>query len=83
MSQLAEYLAIPMRKPVLDRTGLTSRYDFAVDLTPYATGNAQPQDMAGMVLTAEQDQLGLKPESQKGPFAFLVVDHAEPVPTSS
>lgn len=82
-SQLAEYLAIPMRKPVLDRTGLRSRYDFAVDLTSYATGNAQPQDMAAMVLTAVQDQLGLKLESQKGPFAFLVVDHVERVPTSN
>ena len=83
ISQLAEYLAIPMRRPVLDRTGLTNRYDFAVDLTPYATGNAQPQDMAAMVLTAIQDQLGLKLESHKGPFVFLVVDHAERVPTSN
>ena len=80
MPQLAEYLAIPMRRPVLDRTRLTNRYDFAVDLTPYATGNAQPQDMAGMVITAVQDQLGLKLESQKGPLAFLVVDHAVRVP---
>jgi uncharacterized protein (TIGR03435 family) len=83
MPQLAEYLAIPMRRPVLDRTGLTGRYDFAVDLTPYTTGNAQPQDMAGMVLTAVQDQLGLKLESQKGPLAFLVVEHAERVPTAN
>jgi uncharacterized protein (TIGR03435 family) len=83
MPQLAEYLAIPMRRPVLDRTGLTGRYDFAMDLTPYTTGNAQPQDMAGMVLTAVQDQLGLKLESQKGPLAFLVVEHAERVPTAN
>jgi len=83
MPQLAEYLAIPMRRPVLDRTGLIDRYDFAVDLTPYATANAQPQDMAGMVLTAVQDQLGLKLESQKGPFAFLVVDHAVRVPAEN
>ena len=81
MSQLAEYLAIPMRRPVLDRTGLTNRYDFAIDLTPYATGNAQPQDMAAMVLRAVQDQLGLKLESQKGPFVFLVLDHVDRVPT--
>jgi uncharacterized protein (TIGR03435 family) len=83
MPQLAEYLAIPMRRPVLDRTGLTERYDFAVDLTPYATGSTQPQDMAGMVLTAVQDQLGLKLEPQKGPLAFLVVDHAVRVPTGN
>jgi uncharacterized protein (TIGR03435 family) len=83
MSQLAEYLAIPMRRPVLDRTGLTDRYDFAVDLTPYTTGNSQPQDMTGMVLTAVQDQLGLRLESQKGPIPFLVIDHAVRVPTEN
>lgn len=83
MAQLAEYLVIPLRRPVLDRTGLTGRYDFAVDLTPYANGNAQPQDMAAMVLTAVQDELGLKLESQKGPLAFLVIDHAARVPTQN
>jgi hypothetical protein len=83
MPQLAEYLAIPMRRPVQDRTGLADRYDFALDLTRYATGDAQPQDMAGMVLTAVQDQLGLKLESRKGPLTFLVVDHAVRVPTEN
>jgi uncharacterized protein (TIGR03435 family) len=36
--------------------------------------------MTGIVLTAVQDQLGFKLESQKGPPAFLVVDHAVRVP---
>src|SRR5262249_37664843 len=83
MAQLAEYLAIPLRRPVLDRTGLTERYDLAVDLTPYTARHAQAQGMAGMVLTAVQNQLGLKLESQKGPRALLVVDPAERSPVAN
>jgi len=81
--QLAEYLSIPMRKPVLDRTGLTGRYDLAVDLTPYATGNSQPPDMSEMVLPAVQEQLGLKLESHKEPVAFFTVEHSERTPTQN
>src|SRR4029077_7809903 len=44
-SQLAEYLAIPLRSPVFDLTGLTGRYDFTVDLTVYG-GDSQANDMA-------------------------------------
>jgi uncharacterized protein (TIGR03435 family) len=83
IQQLAEYLAIPMRRPVLDRTGLTSRYDFAVDLMRYASENAQPQDMAEMVLTAVQDQLASRLNRGRGPLEFLVVDHSERVPTAN
>lgn len=83
MPQLAEYLAVPMRRPVLDRTGLRSVYDFALDLTPYANGGSQGWDLSEMVLTAVPDQLGLKLESRKGPLPFLVVEHAERTPTAN
>ena len=65
MSQLAEYLAIPLWRPVLDQTGLTGRYDFTVDLTVHAGRDTQPDDIASLVLTAAQEQLGLKLEARK------------------
>jgi uncharacterized protein (TIGR03435 family) len=58
-------------QPVLDLTGLTGRYDMALDLTIYAGRETQPEDMASLVLTAVQEQLGLKLEARKGPLRFL------------
>ena len=80
-SQLAEYLAIPLRKPVLDLTGLKGRYDFTLDLTVYATDGRS--DPAVLVLTAVQEQLGLKLEAHKGPVEMLVVDRAEKMPAGN
>ncbi len=82
-SQLAEYLAIPLRRPVLDLTGLTGRYDIALDLTIYAGRETQPEDMASLVLTAVQEQLGLKLEARKGPVEILIIDHVEKSPTGN
>jgi bla regulator protein BlaR1 len=54
---------------VVDKTGLAGNYDFALKWKP--DGN---QDS---MLTALQDQLGLKLETQKLPIDVLVIDHAE------
>jgi uncharacterized protein (TIGR03435 family) len=80
-SQLAEYLAIPLRRPVLDLTRLPGRYDFALDLTGYAGRDTQPDDMASLMLIAVQEQLGLKLEARKGLVEILVIDHIVKTPT--
>jgi uncharacterized protein (TIGR03435 family) len=82
-AQLAEYLAIPLRRPVLDLTGLTGRYDIALDLTIHAGNEVRPDDIASLVLTAVQEQLGLKLEARKGPVEILVIDHVEKTPTGN
>jgi uncharacterized protein (TIGR03435 family) len=82
-SQLAEYLAIPLRRPVFDLTGLSGRYDFAVDLTVYAGGDNPANDMASLVITAVQEQLGLKLEARKGPVEIFRIDHVEKIPTGN
>jgi len=82
-SQLAEYLSIPMRRPVLDMTGLSGRYDFSLDLTVYAGSGTHADDMASLVVTAVQEQLGLKLESRKGPVETIVIDRIEKTPTGN
>lgn len=82
-SQLAEYLAIPLRRPVFDLTGLNGRYDFALDLTVYAGRDGQADDTASLAITAVQEQLGLKLEARKGPVEIFRVDHVEKIPIAN
>ena len=84
MAELADNLSEAMQGPIVDRTGLTGRYDFDLDLTPYlATGGDRPesgrlqQDLPGMVATALREQLGLKLTATRTPVEVLVIDHAE------
>jgi uncharacterized protein (TIGR03435 family) len=72
---------------VIDRTGLSGRYDFTLNWTPDtgasgANAGADAPDAGPSIFTAVQEQLGLKLESAKGPVQVLVVDHAE-MPTEN
>jgi len=58
-----------LHRPVLDKTGLTDKYDFKLQWTPIESEAA--------IFTALQEQLGLKLETQKLPINILVIDHAE------
>jgi uncharacterized protein (TIGR03435 family) len=63
--------AVGQGRPVIDKTGLSGRYDFTLEwaLTP------DMPDMPGLTsLEALRDQLGLKVESTKGPVRILVID---------
>lgn len=61
---------------VVNRTGLAGDYDFKLDWTPdYGSGVPADATNPGL-LTALQDQLGLKLESQKGPVEIVVVESA-------
>jgi uncharacterized protein (TIGR03435 family) len=70
---------------VIDRTGLTGTFDFHLEFTPDETTplgdpNARlpsADDTSVSILSAVQDQLGLKLESGKGPGEFLVIDHVD------
>jgi len=81
---LVRVLAGRLGRSVIDKTGLTGKYDFTLeytaDLGPPSSGQdaAPPPDSSGPSLfTALQEQLGLKLESAKGPVEVLVIDHAE------
>jgi uncharacterized protein (TIGR03435 family) len=77
MDELAQVLwgkrEIQSRK-ILDRTGLTVRYNFTLKWAP----EDDPGDGSGPSLfTAIQEQLGLKLESTKAPLDVLVIDHID------
>lgn len=73
-------------RPVVDRTGLTGRYDFTLTWTPDETQFASmgvkvppaPADAkAPGLFTAIQEQLGLKFEPAKAPVDVIVIDRVD------
>ena len=87
MSQIADLLSRQVGTKVIDNTGLTGRYDVSLKWTadesqPSAFANGKrpdsPAPFSGSALvTAIQEQLGLKLEPVKAPVDVLVVDHVE------
>ena len=86
-STVAELAAVMQRsaldRPVLDRSGLTGRYDFDLEFTPDETqfGGAglkgTPESTKPDLFTALQQQLGLRLEATRGPVDTLVIDRIE------
>jgi uncharacterized protein (TIGR03435 family) len=79
MAQLAESIpgAVLADRPVIDKTGLTGKYDIHLEATLYIRVNDSPQPDDLSVFDAIQQQLGLKLEAQKLPMEVLVVDHVD------
>jgi uncharacterized protein (TIGR03435 family) len=83
LARVVSVLSTQLGAPVRDSTGLTGKYDIALYWTARPP-NAEPDADAGPdLVTAVQEQLGLKLERKKGPVEILVVDHAEKVPTGN
>jgi uncharacterized protein (TIGR03435 family) len=82
MAELTRFLAIDLRRPVIDRTGLTGRFDFNLEWTAEDTSTfAVSSDNSGpSIVTAIQEQLGLKLEAQKAPTEILIIEKAEMPP---
>jgi uncharacterized protein (TIGR03435 family) len=64
--------------PVLDRTGLSAIFDFAVDVRPELG-----TDSFTLWQRALREQLGLRIEAHRGPVEVLVVDDAAKVPSAN
>jgi uncharacterized protein (TIGR03435 family) len=71
-------------RPVLDKTGLTGKYDFTLTWAPEnvsISGVATQSPIttgdpgAPSLFTALEEQLGLKLESVKAPIEIIVIDH--------
>jgi uncharacterized protein (TIGR03435 family) len=81
LSMLATNLSYQFDRTVVDKTGLTGKYDFTLKWAPEQSSglaNGAPPDASGpSIFTAIQEQLGLKLESTKGPTESLIVDHIE------
>jgi uncharacterized protein (TIGR03435 family) len=87
MSGLANFLSSQVHRLVVDETGLTGKYDVALQWTPddmsggHEEAAAAP-DSGPTIYTALQEQLGLRLDSTKGPVETVVVDHVE-MPTEN
>ena len=83
---LARELAKAVGRVVVDKTGISGRFDVTLRWTPDqgpAMLNGEPiPDPPPSIFTAIQEQLGLKLDSQKGPVQVLVVEHVE-TPTAN
>ena len=86
-ASMADFVSVLQRaildRPVVDKTGLTGRYDFNLEWAPDESqfgGDLAPAPSDPSVapfFTALQQQLGLRLEATRGPIETLVVDHAE------
>jgi bla regulator protein BlaR1 len=89
MADFVRALSDQLGRPVLDKTGLTGKYDLTLRWTPddsqlpmlretESTHSAPPPAPSGSSLfTAIQEQLGLELESRDSPVETLVIDHVE------
>ena len=90
---LAAQLEAEFARPVIDKTGLTGKYDFTLMYSRDGlrvrkldqTSNSAPADPSGgpTLLKAIEDQLGLKLESAKDSIDVLVIDHIDKTPTEN
>jgi uncharacterized protein (TIGR03435 family) len=91
MRQIVEQLTVLTGRTVRDKTGLTGRYDFAMKMDlqavlalaqrmganiPAAAANI-PQSDGSSLMTALNEQLGLKLDSVRAPVDVLVIDSVE------
>jgi uncharacterized protein (TIGR03435 family) len=84
MSELAAEVGRGFDRPVVDATGLKGRYDIRIDVASVAAVNqADRMDAATAMMTALQEQMGLKLEGRKDWVDVLVIDHAEKTPTEN
>ena len=62
---------------VIDKTGLTAKYDFTLQWTPDTNQGAPTENSAPSLFTAIQEQLGLKLQPERDSVPLLVIDHVE------
>jgi uncharacterized protein (TIGR03435 family) len=86
MDQLAGSLSgiIGLGHTLVDRTGLSGRFDFTLAWAPEPTApppsdapTTPPDPLGPTPVQALRDQLGLKLESARGPVKILVIDHVD------
>jgi len=86
MSEIADLMSRQVGTKVVDKTGLTGRYDISIKWTtdenqPSAVDNgksSEPSPFSGpALLTAIQEQLGLELQPLRGQVQILAIDHAE------
>lgn len=84
-ASMADFVSVLQRaildRPVVDKTGLTGRYDFDLEWAPDESqfGGDIPASTDASIpplFTAIQQQLGLRIVATRGPIQAIVIDHA-------
>ena len=87
MPELADKLSDPLRRPVIDQTGLKGKYEIRIDITGFisAAGDNGPNqdEVLSVLFNAIPAQLGVKLESKKENVKLLVVDRMQKEPTGN
>jgi uncharacterized protein (TIGR03435 family) len=85
MEQFAKWTRVNSKRPGVDRTGLTGRYDFYVeyDSAIASRPDANELDRGPDFAVALQSQLGLKLTPDKTEIELLVIDHIERTPSEN
>jgi uncharacterized protein (TIGR03435 family) len=76
---LLTQLAQELDRPVLDKTGLTGKYNFTLNWSPtiHSISSHTDADDAVSIFTALQEDLGLRLQPSTGPVEVLVIDHVD------
>ena len=82
MADLVGTLTSIVGAPIVDRTGLTGRYDLKLEWTPDG-GAAAAAAPELSIFTAIREQMGLRLESSKVTIDVVVVDRVERTPTGN
>ncbi len=89
MTSIVRWISMQLGSTVIDKTGLTEKYDYTLSfvpddsmkagiLPPGSGGGAPPPETEGpSIFAALPEQLGLKLVAQKQPVDVIVIDHME------
>jgi bla regulator protein blaR1 len=88
LGEFSKWLSRVLDRPVVDKTGITKRFDIHLEFSPsQATpalrgpfpdaATAAPEPTGATIFTAIQEQLGLKLVPAKAHVEYLVIDHVE------
>jgi len=83
MGALADFLVKFMKRPVVDSTGLTAKYNFTLTFLPEGVAVSPSADPLPNIFSAIQSQLGLKLEPKEGVETTIIIDHIEKKPTQN
>jgi bla regulator protein blaR1 len=86
---IARWISLQLGSTVVDKTGLTGKYDYSLSFAPdesmkagilppgSGAGASPPEAEGPSIFTAVQEQLGLKLVARKEPVDVVVIDHFE------
>jgi uncharacterized protein (TIGR03435 family) len=85
IANLIPMLSRLLGRTVVDKTGLTDRFDITLEWVPDDVGAAlpaldtpkPPESPGPSIITAIREQLGIRLESLRGPVEIFVIDRAE------